>query len=241
MSSPARYDEAADFYVGEVGDQVDDEGTVGLLALAGDVRDRRLLDVACGQGRVSRELARRGARVTGVDLSTELVDRARDAERSQPLGVDYLVANAAGPLPFAPCWFDAAVCNFALTDIDDLPGTLDNIARLLRPGGAFVYSILHPCFPGWGPHVSSSWLAGRGYFHEGWWRTEAQASRIRRAVGSNHRTVSTYLNLAVDRGLRLDRLLEPPPPRVWLTTDPDRDPVPTFLVARLVRTEVALA
>ncbi len=231
--APARYDEAADFYVAEVGDVLGDEGTAGLLELTGDVRGRRVLDLACGPGRITRELARRGAEVIGVDLSAALIERARDREAAEPLGLTYRVADAAAlPVRDLGGGFDLVVCNFGLSDIDDLPGALDGVVRALRPGGAFVFSILHPCFPGWGPQRSSSWPPGRGYFHEGWWRADGGESRLRRAVGANHRTLSTYLNGLTSRGLAPERTLEPPPPRAWLTAEPAADPLPTFLVMR---------
>lgn len=232
MTSVARYDSVADFYVTEIGDSLDDAGTAGLLELVGDVRGKRFCDIACGQGRITRELARRGARVTGVDISAALLDSARDVERQMPLGVDYVHGDISVTQDLEPESFDGACCNFALTDIDDLSGTLNAISTLLRPGGLFVFSILHPCFPGWGADVSSSWQPGSGYFTEGWWRTDARSSRIRQRVGSNHRMISTYLNELSRCGLTVDRVVEPPPPERWLTTRPTADAVPTFLVLR---------
>src|SRR5438876_6059797 len=158
----ARYDDVADFYIDEVGDSVTDPGTAGLLDLAGDVRGAAAFDMACGQGRVSRELARRGARVVGVDLSAALVAKARDAEHGAPLGITYVVGDAAGVGESAPGPFDRVVCNYGLSDIDDLAGALRTAFTVLRPGGCFVFSILHPCFPGWGRDVPSSWQPGRG-------------------------------------------------------------------------------
>jgi 2-polyprenyl-3-methyl-5-hydroxy-6-metoxy-1,4-benzoquinol methylase len=61
----ARYDRMADFYHRAIGDDVTDPATAALLHLLGDVRGSRLMDLACGQGRVARTLARRGALVVG--------------------------------------------------------------------------------------------------------------------------------------------------------------------------------
>ena len=68
----ARYDHIADFYDATAGQAVTDPATAALLDLAGDVRRMRVLDVACGPGRVARELVHRGAQVTGLDISTRL-------------------------------------------------------------------------------------------------------------------------------------------------------------------------
>jgi 2-polyprenyl-3-methyl-5-hydroxy-6-metoxy-1,4-benzoquinol methylase len=73
----ARYNQMADFYEQRSGKSVSDPATAGLLELAGDVSGLRLLEVACGPGRVARELARRGATLTGVDISATLLAKAR--------------------------------------------------------------------------------------------------------------------------------------------------------------------
>src|SRR5262245_5685778 len=85
-----RYDLIADFYHGVIGNKITDPATATLLHLIGDVRGLRVLDLACGQGRVARELARRGALVVGIDISRALLDKARAAESEGPLGVTYL-------------------------------------------------------------------------------------------------------------------------------------------------------
>ena len=78
MEQVIRYDnEIADTYAAMLGDTVEDPGTAALLDLLGEVSRMRVLDLPCGEGRVARELARRGARVVGVDLSTSMLDRAR--------------------------------------------------------------------------------------------------------------------------------------------------------------------
>jgi ubiquinone/menaquinone biosynthesis C-methylase UbiE len=74
----ARYDEIADFYEQGSGKSVSDPATAVLLDLAGDVSGLQLLEVACGPGRVARELARRGAALTGLDISAVLLATARN-------------------------------------------------------------------------------------------------------------------------------------------------------------------
>jgi ubiquinone/menaquinone biosynthesis C-methylase UbiE len=223
----ARYDEVADAYAAMFGDAVDDPATSALLELLGPVRATRLLDVPCGQGRVARELVRRGATVVAVDISEALLERARAAEGENAIGITYLRADVTEADALAGEAFDTVVCNYGLSDIDDIDGMLDMVARVLRPGGAFVFSILHPCFPGWGEDVSASWPRG-GYYEEGWWRAEGSSSDLRRQVGSNHRMLSTYLNALVSRGFVIERVAEPAPP--WDL--PGVDLVPMFFAVR---------
>lgn len=230
----ARYDQIADFYDQRSGTTISDPATAALLDLAGDVGGLRLLEVACGQGRVARELARRGAALTGLDISAALLARARDREAAQPLGISYLHVDVTTSGVLDGQVFDGVVCNYGLSDIDDLDGAVANVARLLRPGGWFVFSLLHPCFPGWDSDAPSSWPPDRGYYQEGWWL--ASNTGYRGKVGSSHRMISTYLNSLTGHELVLDRATEPPPgPDMQQRRPHGAMPVPFYLAARCLK------
>jgi 2-polyprenyl-3-methyl-5-hydroxy-6-metoxy-1,4-benzoquinol methylase len=83
---PARYDAVADFYISGF-DSTDDSVSVALVDLTGPVAGLRVLDVACGHGRITRELARRGADVVGIDISGNLIRKASETEQNEPLGI----------------------------------------------------------------------------------------------------------------------------------------------------------
>ena len=228
----ARYDLIKDFYLGVVGMEARDPVAATLVGILGDVRGLRVLDLACGHGPIARQLARSGARVTGVDISEVLLELAQAAEIEEPLGIAYLRLDATSNEALAGEVFDAVTCHHGLADIDDLDGAIATVARVLRPGGRFVFSILHPCFPGWSEDTPSSWPRGGGYSAEGWWL--ARNPRIRGKVGSNHRMISTYLNSLVRNQLMIEEVSEPEP---WtklrarqLAAQPDAGPLPMFLV-----------
>jgi ubiquinone/menaquinone biosynthesis C-methylase UbiE len=229
MPGVARYDAIADFYDATVGDSVSDPATAALLELLGDVGGTRVLDLACGQGRVARELARCGGRVVGVDLSTALLDKARAIETRAPLGITYLEGDVEVSSLLHGETFDSIACNYGLSDVEDLEAVLATVHRLLVPGGRFVFSMLHPSFPGWGADAPSSWNPGRGYFREGWWL--ANNPGFRGKVGSYFRMLSTYLNAIVGHGLVIEQLVEPPPDSERVKGDP-RALVPWYLVIR---------
>lgn len=215
----ARYDNVADWYVAWAGEAPGVVCDPDLDLVPSDLKGERWLDVACGAGRTSRELGRRGARVLGVDLSERLVARARATEAAEPLGITYVAADVTHP---AGWWdgqpFDGAVCEMAFMDIDDLRGTLVAVAQVLRSGAPFLASLVHPYFPG-NEAGLSSWPPERSYFAEGFWTSPQHNPRgFRIRVGSNHRTVSSYLNALIGAGLRLEQVIEPPAP------------VPTLLV-----------
>jgi SAM-dependent methyltransferase len=145
-----------------------------------------------------------------------------------------VLADAARPDALAGERFDGAVCNFGLADIDDLDGALATVRRVLPEGGWFVFSILHPCFPGWDVDAPSAWPPDAGYYVEGWWR--ASNTGYRGTVGANHRMLSTYLNRLVAHGLGPTDVAEPMPGDEWSARAPERSPVPVYLVVRCRRT-----
>jgi SAM-dependent methyltransferase len=231
--SSARYDAVADFYAAGF-DSADDAVSRALLGLLGPPAGLRILDVACGHGRITRELARRAAAaVVGVDISGKLIGRARQAERDEPLGIRYVHADVTVPGVLGPAAFDAATCSFGLSDIDDLDGAIAAVSDALRPGGRFVFSILHPCFAG-GKDISGSWPATGRYYDEVRWTAQGARSTLRRQVGANHRMLSTYLNTLRAHDLWLDRAAEPGPAPGWdQAHDADRQPV--YFVARSLK------
>ncbi len=103
------------------------------------------------------------------------------------------------------------------------------VALALRPNGRFVFSILHPCFGG-SESVSGSWPSGSTYYDERWWQADGILSTLRREVGANHRTLSTYLSTAGRHGLHIQRIDEPEPESAWKTERPDAAAQPVYLV-----------
>lgn len=197
----ARYDAIADWY----DDFVDPMGGGGFVTslVPEDLSGARVLDVACGQGRLARHLAAQGATVVGVDLSVELLERAR---RRPTHGIEFVHGDAAEPSTW---WdgstYDGATCEMALMDVENLDGALRAVAAAVSPGGWFVCSLFHPCFPGKDDGLPS-WPPEGGYAAEGWWTTDGDGVRGR--VGAHHRRLSTYLNAIVDAGFVVERLDE---------------------------------
>lgn len=111
-----------------------------LMKLVGDPASQAVLDVACGEGFYTRLLRQSGAaKVTGVDLSEEMIELARRQEAVHKQGVDYLVGDARHLAPDDK--FDLVVAayllNYAQTR-SDLRAMCEGIARCLKPGGRFV-------------------------------------------------------------------------------------------------------
>lgn len=111
----------------------------------------RVLDVACGNGLYALRLADLGAQVVGFDFSAELIARARRRSAGYGSRIAYHVIDATNLdalLALGAGRFGAAVCNMALFDMADIEPLADGLYQLLRPGGRFVFSVMHPCFNG---------------------------------------------------------------------------------------------
>lgn len=109
------------------------------LGLIGDVTGRSVVDLACGEGHYTRKLRRAGAEIVGVDLSTRMIDLAREEESRRPLGIDYRVGDGRSPglEPRHDLVVAAYLLNYA-RDRDELEAMCRGVASCLRPGGRFV-------------------------------------------------------------------------------------------------------
>ena len=222
----AKYDAAANFYAEFVRTALASPTSVlsvvteQVIEALGNVNDLRICDLACGEGHLARGLAERGGVVTGVDISEGILERAEQQTRDS-LELRYVKDDAQTLTGVLEPSFDIIVSNLALMDIADLEGVFDSCCRILRSGGTFVFSVLHPCFetPFDADHPlietseSGEFLACRvsRYLEEGYWTSGGEGVRGR--VGAYHRTLSTYLNALLAAGFRLSEVYEPTLPR----------------------------
>ena len=122
----------------------------------------RALDAACGTGRHTRQLADRGWTVTGVDLTPEMLDRARAAVREARFAIGEL-----RQLPAADSSLELVVCGLALAHLPDPAPAIAEFARVLVPGGHAVISTLHPLQVHLGWHAQFTRADGsRGFVRE---------------------------------------------------------------------------
>jgi ubiquinone/menaquinone biosynthesis C-methylase UbiE len=112
-----------------------------ILALAGDVAGRRILDAGCGAGPLFATLRERGAIVTGIDASTGMLEEAR---RRLGDDADLQVADLASPLPFPDDAFDDVIASLVLHYLEDWGPTLREMRRVLTPGGRLIVAVDHP-------------------------------------------------------------------------------------------------
>jgi malonyl-CoA O-methyltransferase len=140
-----------------------------------DLRGLTALDAGCGSGRYLRTLRERGARAIGVDLSAAMLARARE-ESPRLLRADICA------LPIDAMAVDVVVCALALGDVVHLELALGELARVLRPGGVVVYSVVHPAGAeaGWSRTFEAD---GRRLAIRSHWHSAAEHRQACAAVG----------------------------------------------------------
>jgi len=201
----ARYDAHVDWYdeFASTGSFVElREHAVTLLGPASG----RCLDLGCGTGLALPLLEAAGWETIGVEVSEPQLARARRR------GATVLQADAHA-LPFDDGSYDAVVSILTHTDFDDLRAVFAEVARVLRPGGVFVYAGVHPVFasPFALPQEDGTTVFQPGYRVTGWHTVSRYPDRpgIRSKVGVNHIPLAALLNAVLDTGLILTRVDEP--------------------------------
>jgi SAM-dependent methyltransferase len=189
------------------------ESEAGLL---GTVRGRRVLEVGCGAAQCSRWLLGQGAQVLATDVSAGMLAAARRLDDELSLRTPLVQADARA-LPISAASIDIAFSAFgAIPFVPDAHRVHSEVARVLRPGGAWVFAVTHPvrwAFPD--DPTERGLTAVRSYFD----RTPYVESDTRVRYAEYHRTLGDHVAEIGAAGLVLVRLVEPEwPPghgRVW--------------------------
>jgi 2-polyprenyl-3-methyl-5-hydroxy-6-metoxy-1,4-benzoquinol methylase len=138
-------------------EEVGGEGNENQQTVIGPATERLLalqpgesvLDCACGNGSFTRRMAQLGARVVAFDFSERFLERARARTTEYVERIEYHLIDATAEkqmLALGQRRFDAAVCTMAIMDMAEIEPLLCALSQLLKVGGRFVFSVLHPCF-----------------------------------------------------------------------------------------------
>jgi SAM-dependent methyltransferase len=145
------YDETAQGWVRKQPTTLSDfTGRIPLLAMAEPVADKRVLDLGCGEGYFARHLKARGASlVIGMDQSAGMIELAQQQEASEPLGIEYHVGCATKLSLFPDQSFDMTIAVFLFNylTVEQTRRCMEEVARVVKPGGRFLFAVPHPTFP----------------------------------------------------------------------------------------------
>lgn len=180
-----------------------------LLPAAGELT----VEIGCGEGRVARALIERGHHVVGVEGSPVLAAAAREAAP----GLEVHVADAA-ELPLEDGVADLVVASMSLFNIERLDEAVREVARVLTPGGRFVFSIVHPVNSAkpLGDHPE----AGSYFARYGYEETRERDGAVM-TFHDLHRPLEAYVAALRDAGLLIEDLREPRPPADYLRDHPE--------------------
>ena len=200
--------------------------TPAFFEMLPDVNSLSGLDIGCGEGHNTRLLAKRGARMTAIDISEVFIRFAGELEQKDPLGIDYRIASAV-LLPFPDNSFDFATAFMSLMDIPETDRALGEAFRVIKPGGFLQFSITHPCFDT--PHrrnlrnekgltyaieVGDYFRGRNGEVSE--WIFSSAPTEIRKTLPKFkiplfNRTISQWFNMLVGAGFFIECVNEPCP------------------------------
>jgi SAM-dependent methyltransferase len=186
-----------------------------LAHLLGDVAGKDVLDLGCGSGRFSRQFAREGARVVGVDKHAGQLSRAISEEKIDHLNIDYRL-RAAGDFQLEANRYDIALLMFVILDIPSAAEVINIIAAAaaaIKTGGVLVIGDLHPHNLGRRNDFEDCQLSdGKTYFDN--------AAIFRSAARTNsgdivifdpnfHYRLDFILNTIAEQGLQFRQMIEP--------------------------------
>jgi ubiquinone/menaquinone biosynthesis C-methylase UbiE len=172
-----------------------------MLRLVGDVAGLEILDAGCGSGPLMEALRAKGAVVSGFDLSSAMVELARERLGED---ADVRVADLGAPLPYPDDRFDLVVASLSLHYVEDWASALTELRRVLKPGGRLFVSIIHPtvyavAYPEADYFALTQYSEDYDYGEETVWMTYW------------HRPLQDVINTFIDAGFRIKEVTEPPP------------------------------
>jgi SAM-dependent methyltransferase len=240
MSHDPAWEDHAEWWIELFTEGADPEYAEQIMPLAAQelAGCRRVLDVGCGEGQITRLATTTGAAVAvGIDPTWNQLVMA--TKRAGTSGFARAVASA---LPFSGAAFDAVVACLVFEHIDDVDLAIAEASRVLAPGGRFCLFLNHP----FTQTPDSGWIDDRmidppeQYWRIGPYLPEAVTiEEIDPGVHVRfvHRPLSRYVNALASNGLYIQRMVEPAPPAGFLALAPEYGETPT--VPRLLYVRAA--
>ena len=193
---------------------------------------KKVLDLGCGSGELTRELANVSGEVIGVDLSLLNIEIAQEIS-AESINVSF---HSGSVEEFADQWsglgFTTVVANMTLMDCVNLDSLIEATAKLIAPKGRFVATITHPWFwPYYWGYANADWFSyHREIVLEAPFRISAEVTDY--VTTHVHRPLSIYQNTLARAGFLIDQILEPYPDEEVHSLYAERWSFPRFLAFR---------
>ncbi|MCL5676107.1 MAG: class I SAM-dependent methyltransferase [Patescibacteria group bacterium] len=180
-----------------------------VFKLLGNFKGKIVLDAGCGNGYLSRIIAKTAKSVIGVDFTNKLLEKAKESSKDI-LNLSFLLSDLEN-LPLTNNSFDIILCNLVLINVENLEVVVNELARVLKGNGFIVVSITHPCFenPPYTPAIKNK----KGetvarevyrYFPTGLIVNTTEENQLH-----YHYLLSDYINIFSQAHLYLEKMIEP--------------------------------
>lgn len=174
------------------------------LGLLGDLEGASVVELGCGGAQFGVALARRGADVTGVDISSAQLEYARELAAEHDVDVEFVETSVTDMSSVPDASYDLAVSAWAFQWVEDLAACFAEAARVLKDGGRFVFSVDHPYYKTLDPDTGEP---ARSYFSDEPRREYVERLDAEMVIYS--RNVSEILNLLLEAGFTVEEVREP--------------------------------
>ena len=189
-----------------------------LASLGGSLK---VLDSGCGEGYVSRELARKGHKVVGIDASQYIIKEAKEAG----IGNDDYIRGDVCQMPFGNESFDCVVSNFLLVELEQPENFIKEVGRVLKPKGRFIFQTLHPSL------FISKTGQSEGRVAPDYFNSTEIFEKLGRPynlespveITTHHHPLSRYTHALTNNGFHIIYLDEPKPIETTPLDDPIRE------------------
>jgi ubiquinone/menaquinone biosynthesis C-methylase UbiE len=181
------------------------------LNLLGSVKGKKILEIGCGGGHNSIAFAKQGAIATGLDTSEEQLKYATELAESESAKVEFVKGDMSNMVDITSSSQDIVftACAICYAPIEK---TFKEVNRVLRDDGLFVFSEIHPFY---NVFSDEDLTVQRSYFITGktewdWWYREDKKDKKTKCAGYSYK-VSDTINVLVDSGFEIEKVLEPEP------------------------------
>jgi len=198
------------------------------LKLLGDVKSKDVLEIGCGGGQNAIVLSKWGAMSVGLDISEEQIKHARKLAKREGVKVAFYIGNMEDMNMFQNERFDIVLSSCAIGYVENLKKTFQEVFRILRKNGLFVFCVVHPIANrGRAVRYGTRRYWGIGNYFDRrrriWtWKTSGKVAKFY----GYHRTIQDYFNLVVATGFVVEKILEPEPYPLTKMSETERKRIP---------------